>query len=110
MLPQLLRHRWMDEDIDAFREQVRRYIEGELSPHLEGWRRQGFIPRALRFPLKSFIGLLRLGVFICVHLCSSVDSFSFLLRFGSWRISHTEFSRRCYKPSGNMLCLFLEAL
>jgi hypothetical protein len=33
-----------------------------------------------------------------------------LLRFGSWRISHTEFSRRCYKPSGNMLCLFLEAL
>ncbi|ATA53659.1 acyl-CoA dehydrogenase [Variovorax boronicumulans] len=45
MLPQLYRHRWMDEDTDAFREQVRRYIASELSPHLDGWRRQGFIPR-----------------------------------------------------------------
>lgn len=41
------RHRWMDEDIEAFREQVRRYIAGELSPHLDGWRRQGFIPRSV---------------------------------------------------------------
>jgi acyl-CoA dehydrogenase len=50
MLPQLLRHRWMDEDIDAFREQVRRYIAAELSPQLEGWRRQGFIPREVWRP------------------------------------------------------------
>ena len=35
----------MDEDIEAFREQVRRYIAGELSPHLDEWRQQGFIPR-----------------------------------------------------------------
>jgi acyl-CoA dehydrogenase len=45
MLPQLYRHRWMDEEIDAFREQARRYIEGELAPQLDGWRRQGYIPR-----------------------------------------------------------------
>jgi acyl-CoA dehydrogenase len=35
----------MDDDTEAFREQVRRYIAGELSPHLDGWRRQGHIPR-----------------------------------------------------------------
>ncbi|MGI6246479.1 MAG: acyl-CoA dehydrogenase family protein [Pseudochelatococcus sp.] len=45
MLPQLHRHAWMDESVEAFREQVRRYIARELSPHLDGWRRQGFIPR-----------------------------------------------------------------
>lgn len=45
MLPQLYRHRWMDEDIEAFRDQVRRYVAAELSPQLDGWRRQGFIPR-----------------------------------------------------------------
>jgi acyl-CoA dehydrogenase len=50
MLPKLHRHHWMDEDIDAFREQVRRYIAGELSPHLDGWRRQGYIPREVWAP------------------------------------------------------------
>ncbi len=45
MLPQVHQHAWMDESIEAFREQVRRYIAAELSPHLDGWRRQGFIPR-----------------------------------------------------------------
>ncbi len=50
MLPQLYRHKWMDEEIGAFREQVRRYIAAELSPHLEGWRRQGFIPREVWGP------------------------------------------------------------
>ena len=50
MLPQLHRHPWMDEDIEAFRDQVRRYIAGELSPHLDGWRRQGFIPREVWRP------------------------------------------------------------
>jgi len=45
MMPQLHRHPWMDEAIEAFREQVRRYIASELSPHLERWRRQGYIPR-----------------------------------------------------------------
>lgn len=45
MLPQLYRHAWMDEEIEAFRAQARRYIEREMVPHLDGWRRQGFIPR-----------------------------------------------------------------
>jgi len=45
MLPQLHKHPWMDAEIEAFREQVRRYVAGELSPHLDGWRRQGYIPR-----------------------------------------------------------------
>lgn len=50
MLPQLYRHRWMDEDIEAFRDQVRRYVVGELVPQLDGWRRQGFIPREVWRP------------------------------------------------------------
>lgn len=50
MLPKLLRHPWMDDDIEAFREQVRRYVAGELSPHLDGWRRQGYIPREVWRP------------------------------------------------------------
>src|SRR6478752_5686834 len=50
MLPQLYRHRWMDEEIEAFREQVRRYIAGEMVPHLDGWRRQGYIPREVWRP------------------------------------------------------------
>ena len=50
MLPQLHRHPWMDEQVEAFRDQLRRYIAAELSPHLEGWRRQGFIPREVWRP------------------------------------------------------------
>lgn len=49
-MPQLYPHRWMDEDIEAFREQLRRYIAGEFSPHLDGWRRQGYIPREVWGP------------------------------------------------------------
>jgi len=43
--PRLHQHAWMNEDVAAFREQVRRYIEGEISPRLDGWRRQGYVPR-----------------------------------------------------------------
>lgn len=50
MLPQLHRHAWMDADIEAFRDQARRYIERELVPHLDVWRRQGFIPREVWRP------------------------------------------------------------
>jgi acyl-CoA dehydrogenase len=50
VLPQLYRHRWMNEEIETFREQVRRYIAAALSPNLEGWRRQGFIPREVWRP------------------------------------------------------------
>ena len=50
MLPQLYRHKWMDEDIEAFRDQVRRYVAREIVPKLDGWRRQGFIPREVWRP------------------------------------------------------------
>ncbi|KVV21715.1 acyl-CoA dehydrogenase [Burkholderia multivorans] len=45
MLPKLYRHAWMDSDIEAFREQVRRYVSAEFAPKLDDWRRQGYIPR-----------------------------------------------------------------
>jgi len=45
MLPQLYRHAWMDESIEAFRAQVRRYLTQEMVPHLPSWQRQGFVPR-----------------------------------------------------------------
>ncbi len=50
MLPRLHRHPWMDDVIEAFREQVRRYVARELAPKLEGWRRQGYIPREVWRP------------------------------------------------------------
>ena len=50
LLPRLHRHAWMDADIEAFRDQARRYIERELAPHLDVWRRQGFIPREVWRP------------------------------------------------------------
>ena len=57
MLPQLHRHEWMSEEIDAFREQARRYIAGEMTPQLDGWRRQGFVPREVWKPFGA-LGLL----------------------------------------------------
>jgi len=57
LLPQLHRHAWMDADIEAFRDQARRYIERELVPHLDVWRRQGFIPREVWRPFGE-LGLL----------------------------------------------------
>ncbi len=50
MAPRLYQHRWMDEQIDAFREQVRRYIAAHLGPHLPAWRKQGFVPREVWRP------------------------------------------------------------
>ncbi|NGY04099.1 acyl-CoA dehydrogenase family protein [Solimonas terrae] len=50
MLPAPYQHQWMNAEIESFREQVRRYIARELSPHLEGWRRQGYIPREVWRP------------------------------------------------------------
>ncbi|HBT96700.1 MAG TPA: acyl-CoA dehydrogenase [Desulfobulbaceae bacterium] len=51
MLPKLHCHPWMDETIEAFRQEVRRYIAREMVPHLDGWRRQGYIPREVWRPL-----------------------------------------------------------
>ena len=50
MLPQLHQHAWMDADIEAFREQVRRYIQAEMVPRLDAWRKQGFAPREVWRP------------------------------------------------------------
>ena len=58
MLPQLYRHRWMDEQIEAFREQLRRYVGREIAPWLEGWRRQGYIPREVWRPFGAMGFLL----------------------------------------------------
>jgi acyl-CoA dehydrogenase len=57
LFPQLHRHAWMDEDIEAFRALARRYIEREMVPHLEDWRGQGFIPREVWKPFAD-LGLL----------------------------------------------------
>jgi acyl-CoA dehydrogenase len=50
MLPQLYRHQWMDEDIESFRDQVRRYVGCAMAPNLEAWRSQGLIPREVWRP------------------------------------------------------------
>jgi acyl-CoA dehydrogenase len=50
LLPPPYRHRWMDGDIELFREQVRRYIATAMAPDLDAWRRQGFIPREVWRP------------------------------------------------------------
>ena len=57
LFPQLHRHAWMDEEVEAFRDQARRYIAREMVPHLDGWRRQGFIPREVWRPFAE-LGLL----------------------------------------------------
>ena len=49
-MPRLLRQPWMDESTDAFRHQVRRYVSAEMAPHVDAWRRQGFIPREVWKP------------------------------------------------------------
>jgi len=56
-LPRLHRHAWMTPEMDEFREQARRYIGREMAPHLEAWRRQGFIPREAWQPFAE-VGLL----------------------------------------------------
>jgi acyl-CoA dehydrogenase len=43
-LPRLYKYPWMDDDIAAFGDQVRRYIEGEIAPQMDRWRRAGRIP------------------------------------------------------------------
>lgn len=50
MLPQLHQHAWMDADIASFRDQVRRYVQAEMAPHLPTWRKQGYIPREVWRP------------------------------------------------------------
>lgn len=58
MLPQLHYYPWMDEEIEAFREQVRRYIVAEFAPNLAEWRHQGYIPREVWRPFGEMSFLL----------------------------------------------------
>jgi acyl-CoA dehydrogenase len=46
MLPSLLRHAWMTDEIDMLRTQARRFVEAELVPQLPKWREQGHADRA----------------------------------------------------------------
>lgn len=57
-LPRLHQHPWMDEQIEAFRDQVRRYLDAEFAPKLEGWRKQGYIPREVWRPFGALGFLL----------------------------------------------------
>jgi acyl-CoA dehydrogenase len=50
MLPRLFNHRWMDEETETFRDQVRRYIGEALAPGLPEWRALGYIPREIWRP------------------------------------------------------------
>lgn len=43
MTPQLNQHPWMTEEVAMFREQLRRFIEAEMVPHLPRWRDKGMI-------------------------------------------------------------------
>ena len=33
------RSAWMTEELDAFRDQFRRFLKAELAPRAEGWRK-----------------------------------------------------------------------
>lgn len=57
MTPRLHQHAWMTEEIEAFREQVRRYVASELAPHVDDWRHQGYIPREV-WPAFGAMGFL----------------------------------------------------
>ena len=57
LLPRLHQHAWMTPDMEDFRQQARRYIGREIAPHLDGWRRQGYIPRETWRPFAA-MGLL----------------------------------------------------
>lgn len=47
MLPTLYHHRWMDEDLVAFRDQLHRYVQAEIAPRVAGWRKSGYVPRTV---------------------------------------------------------------
>ena len=38
---------WMNEELGAFRDAVRRFVAGELTPHQEAWRKQQHVDRDL---------------------------------------------------------------
>ena len=48
----------MDGDIESFRDQVRKLVAAEMSPHLDEWRQMGFVPREAWRSLAQFGALL----------------------------------------------------
>ena len=38
---------WMNEELQAFRDAVRRFVEGEVVPHQDAWRKQQHVDRTL---------------------------------------------------------------
>ena len=38
---------WMNEELQAFRDAVRRFVDGEIVPHQEAWRQQQHVDRTL---------------------------------------------------------------
>ncbi|MEH6434600.1 acyl-CoA dehydrogenase family protein [Massilia sp. DD77] len=38
---------WMNEELQAFRDAVRRFVDGEIVPHQEAWRKQQHVDRGL---------------------------------------------------------------
>ena len=58
MPPRLHQHAWMDSDLEAFRDQLRKYIANEMLPHNDEWREQGWVPRA------AWQGLAEIGALL----------------------------------------------
>jgi acyl-CoA dehydrogenase len=52
------RSSWMTEELDVFREQLRRMLEKDLAPQAESWRRQKMVDRAAWRALGEMGGLL----------------------------------------------------
>jgi len=42
-----LQSTWMNPELEAFRDAVRRFVEGEIAPHQERWRKQQHVDREL---------------------------------------------------------------
>ncbi|TGD73377.1 acyl-CoA dehydrogenase [Mangrovimicrobium sediminis] len=42
-----MRRRWLTEEHEMFRDSVRRFLQDEAEPHMDEWRRQGVVDRAV---------------------------------------------------------------
>ena len=58
MPPRLHQHAWMDADLEAYRDQLRKYIANEMLPHNDAWRAAGMIPRS------AWQGLAEMGALL----------------------------------------------
>ncbi|MFI5933973.1 acyl-CoA dehydrogenase family protein [Actinoplanes sp. NPDC051494] len=51
----------LTEDHRAFRDSVRRFVDAEINPHVDGWEAAGRVPLHDLFPRAAALGLLGLG-------------------------------------------------